>query len=285
MTSKLKIDSTLPMPSGYDIPIFGFGVYQTPAAEAEALVSHAFKAGYRHVDTAVGYYNEGPCAKALLASGLPRSALFYTTKVPPREISYEGAKKAIAGTFEKTGLDYIDLYLLHAPYGGKENRLGAWKALVEGVKEGKIRSIGVSNYGDHHLEELEAYIKEQGWGKEGVISVNQVELHPWMARPDIVNWCRERGIVMEAYSPLIRATRNDELVLVKLAEKHGRSVAQVLLRWSLQMGFVPLPKTVNLTRIEENADVFNFELDEEDMKELDTGAYESSGWDPTISKD
>lgn len=137
----------------------------------------------------------------MLKAQIPRGELFYTSKVPPKDVNYEGAKKCIDESLAKTGLDYIDLYLLHAPYGGKEGRLGAWKALTEAVEARKVRSIGVSNYGVHHLDELEAYIKEtetsQGKGKGGVLSVNQVELHPWLARPDIVKWCEERGVLLE----------------------------------------------------------------------------------------
>jgi len=135
----------------------------------------------------------------MLKPGLPRSALFFTSKVPPKEISYTGAKTCVEKSLSTTGLDYIDLYLLHAPYGGKEARLGAWKALVEAVEQGKVRSIGVSNYGVHHLQELEEWIRqrdEEG-GNGGVLSVNQVELHPWLAREDIVGWCRQRGVVLE----------------------------------------------------------------------------------------
>lgn len=134
-------------------------------------------------------------------SSIPRSDLFFTTKIPPKSLSYTNAKQHIEETFAKTGLDYVDLYLLHAPYGGKENRIGAWKALVEGVEAGKIRSIGVSNYGVHHLEELEEYIKEtdekEGKGKGGILSINQVELHPWLARKDIADWCEKRGVLLE----------------------------------------------------------------------------------------
>lgn len=130
------------------------------------------------------------------------------------------------------------MYLLHAPFGGKAGRLGAWKALAEAVNAGKIRSIGVSNYGVHHLEELETHIKEvearEGADKAGVLSVNQVELHPWLARSDIVQWCQQRNVVCEAYSPLVRATRMNEVSIQKLATKHGKSPGQVLLRWGLQ---------------------------------------------------
>ncbi|KAK0664708.1 Prostaglandin F synthase [Lasiodiplodia hormozganensis] len=286
---KLNINSKYRLKSGFDIPVLGFGVYQTPAAEATDLVKHAIGSGYRHVDSARAYRNEKASAAGLLASGVPRSSLFFTSKVAPKRMSYESAKADVDATLAETGLDYVDLYLIHAPYGGREARLGAWKALVEAVEAGKVRSIGVSNYGVHHLEELEAWIKEteetQGMGKGGVLSVNQVELHPWLARDDIVQWCRQRGVLMEAYSPLVRATKNNDPLLVPLAKKHGKSTAQILLRWSLQKGFVTLPKTVTMSRIEENASIFDFELDAEDMGSLETGAYAPCTWDPTVSRD
>lgn len=185
--------------------------------------------------------------------------------------------------------------LLHAPYGGKEGRLGAWRALVEAQKTGKIRSIGVSNYGIHHLEELEAYIKS---GAGGQISVGQYEIHPWCAREDIVNWLKKRNVVVEAYSPLVQATRMDEPVLQNLVKKHNKTPAQILLRWSLQnvsypssyvvlgvdadllQGYVPLPKSVTESRIIENTQVFDFELSQEDMASLKTGIYAPVCWDP-----
>lgn len=227
------------MPSGYDIPILGYGVYQTPAAVAADVVDHALKVGYRHVDSAVAYRNEAPSAEGMKKSGLARDQLFFTTKIPPRQMNYENAKKHIDNSLEVTGFDYIDLYLLHSPFGGRENRLGAWKALVEGVEAGKIRSIGVSNFGVHHLEELEAYIQDtdaaEGKGKGGVLSVNQIELHPWLARRDIVSWCRERGVILEAYCPIVRATKAEDPLLLSLAKKHNKTTSQILLRWSLQM--------------------------------------------------
>lgn len=237
--STLSISTKHRMPSGHDIPALGYGVYQTPAAECAEVVEHALKSGYRHVDSAVAYRNEQPSAEGMKASGIARSSLFFTTKIPPKDMTYENSKKHIENTLEITGFEYVDLYLLHSPYGGKENRIGAWKALVEGVEAGKIRSIGVSNYGVHHLDELEAYIKEtesgQGKGKGGVISINQVELHPWLARPDIVDWCKQRGVLCEAYCPIVRATRNDDPLVAPLAKKYGKTPSQVLIRWSLQM--------------------------------------------------
>jgi len=269
-------------------------------------VGHAIKSGYRHVDSAHAYRNEEPTAKGLLGAGIPRDQLFYTSKVPPKYINYEDAKRCIDESLTNTELQYIDLYLLHAPYQGTKGRLGAWKALVEAVKEGKVRSIGVSNFGVHHLNELEQWQKvgcmtsvldsnspsehcadfsqEQSPEDAGILSVNQVELHPWLARPDIVEWCTQRGIILEAYSPLVRATRGDDPLLKPLKGKYGKTSAQILLRWGLQKGFVVLPKSVTHSRIEENTNVFDFELSAEDMKSLDTGEYSPCTWDPTTAE-
>jgi|SRR5450432_1592501 diketogulonate reductase-like aldo/keto reductase len=223
----------------------------------------------------------------MAASGLPRSSLFFTSKIYSRALSYHSSVSQIDETLKTTGLEYIDLMLIHAPYGGSMGRKGAWRALVEAQDAGKVRSIGVSNYGVHHLDELEAYIKEleaeRGSGKGGVISVGQWELQPWLARPDIVSWCKERGVVVEAYSPLTRAKRLTDPLLKPIMKRTGKTAAQVLMRWSLQMGFVPLPKSVTLERIEENAEIYDFELTEEEMKSLDTGKYEPCAWDPTVS--
>ncbi|KAK0247883.1 hypothetical protein LTR02_009845 [Friedmanniomyces endolithicus] len=279
----LNLNSTLKMPSGYEIPMLGYGVYQTPEAVAEDVTHHAIASGYRHVDSATVYRNEAPSATGMMKAGIPREQLFYTSKIPPNKINYKDAKACVEESLKKTQLKYIDLYLLHAPYGGKEGRLGAWRALVEAVNEGKVRSIGVSNYGVHHLEELDEWQKKQPKEKAGVLSVNQVELHPWLARPDIVSWCQEHSVVVEAYSPLVRSTRMEEPVLVSLAKKHGKTAAQILLRWGLQKGFVILPKSVTHSRIEENTKLYDFELDASDMKELEMGTYKPCTWDPTIA--
>jgi diketogulonate reductase-like aldo/keto reductase len=240
------------------------------------------------VDSAAVYRNEAPCGAAITKSHIPRSEIFFTSKIPPRGLSYASTKSQIASSLRATGLSYIDLMLIHAPYGGRNGRKGAWRALVEAQEEGLVRSIGVSNYGVHHLDELEGFIKELeeergGTGKGGKVDVGQWELHPWLARPDIVGWCRERNIVIEAYSPLVRGQRMNDALLKPLMKKHGKTAAQILLRWSLQKGFVPLPKSVTKERIEENVKVFDFSLDEEDMKSLDTGEYSPCTWDPTVS--
>lgn len=208
--------------------------------------------------------------------------------MPPKNVSYEGAKKQVAESLKLSGLDYIDLFLLHAPFGGSEARKGAWKALVEAVEAGKVRSIGVSNYGVHHLDELLVHIKELeaergGAGKGGVLSVGQWEIHPWLARTDIVEWSAKHNVAVEAYSPLVRGERWGETTLKSLADKHGVTEAQVLVRWSLQKGHVPLPKSVTPSRITANADVYGFELTPEEVAAMETTEYKPVSWDPTKS--
>jgi len=284
--AKITINSKFRMNSGYDIPLLGYGVYQTSANACEEVVGLAFDAGYRHVDSAAAYRNEAPCGKAILKSGIKREDIFFTSKIPARTLNYENTKAQVEKTLKETGLTYIDLMLIHAPYGGREARKGAWKALVEAHNEGKIRSLGISNYGVHHLDEMEEYMKElesEGKGKGGVISVGQWEIHPWLARKDIVEWCQKRGVVVEAYSPLVRGERLEEKVLQPIMKKYGKTAAQVLLRWSLQKGLVPLPKSVTPSRIEENAALYDFELTPEEMKTLETDEYSPCCWDPTIS--
>ncbi|TQB71881.1 hypothetical protein MPDQ_007255 [Monascus purpureus] len=276
-----SLQSIYKLNSGYEIPVVGYGVYQTPAEITEKSILKAFEVGYRHVDSARAYHNEAESGAAIRSSGLKRSDIFYTTKIPVKEMGYEKAKASIEYSLEQANLDYIDLILIHAPYGGREAREGTWRALVEAQKAGKVRSIGVSNYGVHHLDELEDYNKTIG----GKIDVGQYELHPWLPRPDIVDWLSKRNIVIEAYSPVVRAKKMDDPKLQSLSKKHDKTPAQILLRWSLQKGFVPLPKSVTPERIEENADIFDFELTDEDMELLNLGVYENVCWDPTVSHD
>ncbi|KAE8411601.1 NADP-dependent oxidoreductase domain-containing protein [Aspergillus pseudocaelatus] len=282
MAPKLSLTSTQNICSGYTIPVLGYGLYQVPGAIAEDVTERALKAGYRHIDSAAVYRNERECVSAVEKAGLKRSDVFLTTKVLPQATGYEAAKQSIEDSLKKAKTDYFDLILLHAPFGGKEGRRGAWRALAEAQKAGKARSIGVSNFGLHHLEELEDYIRSSG---EGRIEVGQYELHPWLGRADLVDWLHKRGVVIEAYSPLARGTRMDEPVLRAISEKHKKSPAQVLIRWSLQKGFVPLPKSATPERILENANVFDFELDEDDMQSLHTDEYAPSTWDPTVQQD
>ncbi|CAK7225675.1 hypothetical protein SCUCBS95973_005943 [Sporothrix curviconia] len=282
------IKSSFKLNSGYELPLLGFGIYQTPPAETERIVALAFAAGYRHIDSAAAYQNEAGAGAAIRKSSIPRSEIFFTSKVPSSAISYKGAAEQVDRTLRESGLDYIDLMLLHAPFGGSENRKGAWRALVEAVEAGKVRSIGVSNYGVHHLDELAQHIKELeeergGPGKGGVLSVGQWEIHPWLARSDIVAWCAKHNVAVEAYSPLVRGERWGEAVLAALAKKHGVTEAQVLVRWSLQKGHIPLPKSVTPSRIEANANVYGFSLTDAEVAELETKEYKPVCWDPTVS--
>ncbi|RAL01824.1 aldo/keto reductase family protein [Aspergillus ibericus CBS 121593] len=282
MSALQSLRSTYRLNSGHEIPILGFGVYLVPSSQTEKPVLEAFKAGYRHVDSAIMYRNEKACGRAIANSGLDRSEIFFTTKIPPESMGYDRTKRAIDSSLREAQQEYFDLILLHAPYGGKDARLGSWKALVEAQKAGKTRSIGVSNYGVHHLEELEEYIRTGGGGQ---IDVGQYELHPWLDRSEIVQWLQSRNIVVQAYSPLAHGTRLGERVLQELGKKYGKSPAQIMIRWGLQKGFVPLPKSVTPSRIQENADVFDFALSDEEMKSLHTGEYSPTDWDPTVDYD
>ncbi|RDW63456.1 aldo-keto reductase-1 [Coleophoma cylindrospora] len=277
--------TAVPLSTKYTLPILGYGVLQVAPEKAPEFVAKALEVGYRHIDSATMYQNEAACGEAIRASGLPRESVFYTSKSPPDQHGYDATVKGFEASLQKSGLDYIDLYLLHTPFGGKEGRIGGWKALLEAQRAGKVRSIGVSNWGVHHLQELEDWIQEtdakEGKGTGGKISVGQWEIHPWLARKDITDWCAKHGVVVEAYSPLVRGLKMHDPLLKALAEKYGKSPAQILLRWSVQQGFVPLPKSEKENRMRENADIFDFELSADDMKTLETGKYETTIWDPT----
>ncbi|KAF3065828.1 putative oxidoreductase C2F3.05c [Daldinia childiae] len=286
MASSYTINSAFKLNSGYEIPLLGFGVYLTPPEETERAVADALKAGYRHIDSAVFYHNEEGCGKAIKASGLPRSEIYFTSKIPPDLMSYDATKAQVDKSLKTAGLDYIDLILIHSPYGGSAARKGVWKALVEAVEEGKVRSIGVSNYGVQHLDELEKHIAELeaergGKGKGGVISVGQWEIHPWCRREDIAEWSKKRNIAVEAYCPVVRGERFGDPTLVSLAEKYGKTQAQILIRWSLQKGYLPLPKSATTSRIIENAAIYDFDLSQEDIEKLNTDVYAPIAWDPT----
>eukprot|EP00698_Gefionella_okellyi_P015962 TRINITY_DN4539_c0_g1_i2.p1 TRINITY_DN4539_c0_g1~~TRINITY_DN4539_c0_g1_i2.p1 ORF type:complete len:287 (-),score=54.85 TRINITY_DN4539_c0_g1_i2:749-1609(-) len=271
----LSLLSKVPLSSGATIPLLGLGVYQTARSEAASIVLAAFKAGYRHVDTAALYKNEGEVGEAIRKSGIPRSEIFITTKLWNNDQGYSEAKQAFAASLQKLGLDYVDLYLLHSPVRGK--RLDSWRALEELHAEGKIRSIGVSNYGIHHLKELFENCKVRP-------VVNQIEVSPYNTREELCKFCVDNNIVVEAYSPLTRGRKLNDQKLVAIASKYKKSTAQLLIRWSLQRGYVCLPKSSHEKRLVENADVFDFEISDADMKTLngfDEGLV--CGWDPTTT--
>jgi diketogulonate reductase-like aldo/keto reductase len=265
--------ATLSLNSGAHIPQLGLGVWQTPAgATARQAVLAALQLGYRHVDTARIYGNEADVGAAVRSGAVPREQVFVTTKLWNDDHGYDKALRAFDASLKRLGVDYVDLYLLHWPVAGK--RLDSWRALERLYEEKRARSIGVSNFLVPHLKELLGAAKH-------VPAVNQIELTPFLQRRDTVALCREHGIVVEAYSPLTHGERLDHPLLEDVARRVGRTVAQVLLRWSLQHGNVVLPKSTKPERIAENARLFDFALDERAMAALD--ALEEglvTGWDP-----
>lgn len=265
--------------SGYKIPVTGFGVYKTSPDDCINAVYCALKTGYRHIDSAKRYANEKECGIAIRKwmeeTGAKREEVFFTTKLWDEDQGYESTKEHIKGSVERSGLGYIDLYLVHSPNPGPEKRLESYKAMQEAVDAGLVRSIGVSNYGIAHLKQLMAW---EGYKIKPVI--NQLELHPWLARKDIVDFCRDNGIALEAFCPVFRGQKFDDPDLVKLSEKYNKTPAQVLVRWSIDKGFIPLVKSVTPSRIAENIDVFDFKLSPEDVDLLETDQYLHLAWDP-----
>ncbi|KAF9961281.1 hypothetical protein BGZ72_004202 [Mortierella alpina] len=265
--------------NGRQIPLLGLGVYaMEPGQETENAVLWALKAGYRHIDTATIYDNEESVGSAIRKSGIPRDEIFVTTKLTEDDQGYASAIAACELSLQKMGLDYVDLYLIHSPLCGSELRNESWKALETLVSQGKAKNIGVSNYGVRHLKEL--------LGSNPTIRpvVNQIEIHPWLTRTDCTAFCQEHNIAVEAYSPLAQAHKLDDPVLVKIATKYSKSPAQILIRWSLQKGNIVIPKSSKKERIEQNADVFNFDLADGDVAALD-GLNENyvTEWDPTVA--
>jgi len=260
MASALTLQTTFKLNSGYEMPRLGLGVYQM--RECAAPCKAAFEAGYRHVDSAQMYRNEEQVGEAVNESGIPREDLFITTKCASRSHGYESTKKGVDESLKRFGFNYIDLFLIHDPLSGSKKRLETYKALVEAKEAGKLRSVGVSNYNVHHLEE----IKKAGLPTP---SVNQVELHPWCQQRPIADYCQKNGIIVEAYSPLTRGHHFNDPVLQKISKAHNKEPAQVLIRWSLQKGFSPLPKSATPSRVKSNAEVYDFELSTEEMAALD----------------
>ncbi|KAF5314742.1 hypothetical protein D9611_007138 [Ephemerocybe angulata] len=278
MPTTLTINSTVRLSSGHLLPLLGFGVFQN-TKEARESVLEALCAGYRHVDSAKMYLNEADIGDVVREIGIPREEVFITSKIRSMLHGYESTLKAVDESLEEFKFDYIDLYLIHDPLSGKEKRLETYKALLEAKATGKVRSIGVSNYGVHHIEE----IIEAGYEKP---SVNQIELHPLNQQRPIVKYCQENGIVVEAYCP-IRRGKMDFPVIHEIAAKYEREPAQILIRWSLQKEFVPLPKSTTASRVRSNADIYNFEISREDMERLDSldqGKDGSVSWNPVDSE-
>ncbi|CEL57251.1 hypothetical protein RSOLAG1IB_08463 [Rhizoctonia solani AG-1 IB] len=270
----LSLLSTIRLSSGAVMPLVGLGVYQNYDAKTSCLL--AFKHGYRHIDSAQMYRNESAVGQAIKESGIVREEVFVTTKCASRSHGYDKTLTGVDESLSKFGFDYIDLFLIHDPLSGSTKRMETYRALLECRDKGKIKSVGVSNYGVKHLEE----IKQAGLEAP---TVNQIELHPWCQQKDIVEYCKKNDIVVQAYCPIVRGEKWGHPALVGLSKKHGRSEAQVLIRWSLQKGYVPLPKSTHEERIVENGDVFGFELSSEDMgilDGLDEGSQGAISWNP-----
>lgn len=273
---------TMKLNNGILIPAIGYGTWQTPDGDA---VTNGIKAavdyGYRHVDTAATYENEEGVGKGILESGIAREELFVTSKVWNSERGYDTTLAAFEKSLKRLKLDYLDLYLIHWPASANrfENweqiNLDTWRAMTELYKAGKIKAIGVSNFKPHHLKALmETEVKPM---------VNQIEFHPGMLelQQETLDYCKENDIIVEGWSPLGTGRMLNNPVLIEIAEKVNRSVAQVCIRWCIQHGVLPLPKSVTPTRIKQNLQVFDFELDEDDMGRIDAlDNFGYSGSDP-----
>lgn len=271
--------------SGNKIASIGLGVYLTPVSIAKEISLDGLETGYRHIDSAQVYKNESEVCEAIAEwlkkdpASNKREDIFYTTKIFDSDHGYELTKKAIEVSLERAKcIDYIDLILMHSPRSDYERRHGSWLALQEAVASGKVKNIGVSNYGIKHLKELLEYpdlkIKP---------AINQIEIHPWLTRTELAAFCQAEEIVVEAYSPLVRGKKFDDELLLSLAKKYSKTTAQILINWSLSKGYVTLPKTVTKSRLLPNLQSDQFKLSSEDIKALDAkDEYFVTGWDPTV---
>ena len=249
---------------GHEIPQLGFGVFQVPPPETERAVSFALDAGYRHIDTAEMYGNEEGVGRAVRAAGLDRGEVYITSKLNNGYHRPDVARRAFESTLEALGYDYVDLFLIHWPlptlYDG--DFVSTWRTLEEFKADGRARSIGVSNFQVPHLERL---IRET----DTVPAVNQIELHPYFQNREVAAFDREHGIATEAWAPIAQGKVLDDPTLTGVAERYGRSVAQVVLRWHIQHGMIVFPKSVTPERIRENIAIFDFELEPVDVEAID----------------
>lgn len=247
--------------NGVELPMIGYGTFQIKdAAQCEQCVSEALEAGYRLFDTAASYENEVAIGRALRGSRVPRDALFITTKLWVQDASYEGAKKAIETSLQKLGLDYIDLYLLHQPMG---DYIGAYRAMEEAYKEGKLKAIGVCNFYPNRLADLCETVEVKP-------AVNQVELHPFFQQENALALMKQYGVHPEAWGPFAEGNHGifTHPVLSAIGQKYGKSAAQVALRWNVQRGVTVIPKSVHKERMEQNMAIWDFQLSNEDMAEI-----------------
>ncbi|GAA5033604.1 aldo/keto reductase [Actinopolymorpha pittospori] len=254
----LTSELTAPLPPSGQIPLIGFGTWQLRGDEARQAVSWALEAGYRHIDTATGYGNEQQVGAALADSGVPRDQVFVTTKLPPDHVGRE--RRTLRESLDNLGVDYLDLWLIHWPPNGTPGE-DSWKVFVEAQGEGLVRNIGVSNYS---LDQIDTLTNATGVTP----AVNQIKWSPFLFDRSLLDASRKRGVVVEGYSPF-RAAKLDHPELTQIAEKYGKTVPQVIMRWHVQRGIVVIPKSAQRERIESNIDIFDFELSADELNAVD----------------
>jgi 2,5-diketo-D-gluconate reductase A len=262
MSTSTNAVPNIPLHDGVEIPQLGFGVFQVPPEDTAEAVTKAFEVGYRHIDTAAAYRNEKEVGEAFRASGLARDEVFITTKCFNDSHGHEEAKRALHNSLERLELDAVDLYLIHWPVPSKDRYVETWQAFIELRDEGLIRSIGVSNFQPDHLDRIIAETGETP-------SVNQIELHPFLQQAELRRKHEELGIVTEAWSPLAQGEVLDDAAIGEVADAHGKTAGQVVLRWHIQLGNVVFPKSVTPERIEENFQIWDFELSRDEMERID----------------
>ncbi len=275
----MPINDRIRLLDGNTIPQLGFGTYLSEPDDCYKAVLCALECGYRHIDTAAFYRNEAAVGRAVRDSSIKRDEIFVTTKLWNDDQGYDNTRKAFEKSFNELGLDYIDLYLIHWPIPkGHESDYaelndGTWKAFNELKAQGLIRSVGVSNFLPEHIERL--------YNASGVLPViNQIELHPALPQWETVEYCKSKGIAVEAWRPILKGEANAVPQLNEIAAKHGVTPTQVCLRWELQRGIIPLPKSVTPSRIAQNADVYGFSLDDEDMQKIASITERRYGFHP-----
>ena len=267
---------------GFQIPKIGFGTAGFKGSDGSRRIEMALNNGYRLIDSAYNYENEGAVGRAIRNSGIPRDQITITSKLPGRHHLYDAAMKTIEESVMRTGLDYFDLYLIHWPNPKEDKYVDAWKAMIDAQKAGLIRSIGVSNFLPEHIKRLEK--------ETGILPViNQIELHPYFNQKEQREFDQSRGIITQAWGPVGQKNETlDEKVIAEIADKYGKTPAQVVLRWEIQLGVLPIPKSSHAGRQFENLDIFNFELSEDEMDKISTLTREdgrNNDLDPTVHEE
>jgi len=259
---RMNLESMFILNNGVEIPLLGFGTYKVEPGEVTTrVVKEALEVGYRHIDTAKYYGNEADVGKAIRESEIPRDNIFVTTKLWNSDQGYEKAMKAFDGSLDRLGLEYIDLYLIHWPVSGKY--LESWTALEDILRSGRVRAIGVSNFMVHHLEDLLVNCTVEP-------SVDQVEFHPHLVNLELLEFCKEKGIQMEAWSPLKQGAMPYDRGMAGIGWRYGKTASQATLRWDLQHGVVAIPKSIRKDRMVENSQIFDFELTPAEMRTIDS---------------